>query len=407
MKNLVILLTLIIALFSCTQKKESDNIVDLTSITEPGVTNLSELGSEITYIPLETNSGCLIPQIYKLIYEGGSYFLGSTNANTNNVKPKKDAPPPPPIMPTRSLYRFSKDGEFICQIGRKGNAPSEYIDIFDFLYNKSNNTINIFILNNIKEFSLDGMWEKNITIENNKVSSLGYTDNQFLGFVENAEGQNEYSFVLIDANGQITNKYKNKYKFASTQGTYFYPQCIFYQYDGILHCKELHSDTIFSFDNGTFIPKHILKQGEAKFTPDLREDAQYLYKNLGKFIIQKNAFESKNYLFYQYRWKKTDNCFIKNKSNGAQYLIDNGTGLVNDMDNGPNFKIQNTVTVDGTEYMVSWINAFELKAHVDSDAFKNSTPKYPENKKKLEQLANSLDENDNPVLMLVKLKEQV
>ena len=46
-----------------------------------------------------------------------------------------------------------------------------------------------------------------------------------------------------------------------------------------------------------------------------------------------------------------------------------------------------------------------LKSYVASDAFKSSSPKYPEKKKKLEQLANSLDENDNPVLMLVKLKE--
>ncbi|QGY46986.1 6-bladed beta-propeller [Maribellus comscasis] len=404
MKKLSILLTLIIVLFSCKQKKEIDNIIDLTSITEPTETNLSELGSEIRYIPLETNADCLIPQIYKLIYEGGAYFLGSTNANTNNEKPKKDAPPPPPTMPTRSLYRFSKDGEFICQISHKGGAPSEYIDIFDFLYNKSNNTINIFILNDIKEFSLEGSWKKNITIENKKVSSIGYSNNQILGFVENPEGQNEYSFLLFDANGQITNKYENKYRFVSTQGTYFHPECIFYQYNGIIHCKELHSDTIFSFDNGTFIPKYILKQGEAKFIPDLREDPQYLYKNLGKFIIQKNCFESKNYLFYQYRWKKKDNFFIQNKSNGNQYLIDNGTGLVNDLDNGPNFKIQNTITVDGTEYLVSWINTFELKAHVASNEFKNSVPKFPEKKKKLEQLANSLDENDNPVLMLVKLK---
>ncbi len=48
---------------------------------------------------------------------------------------------------------------------------------------------------------------------------------------------------------------------------------------------------------------------------------------------------------------------------------------------------------------------YELKQYVESDAFKNSTPKYPEKKKQLEQLANSLNENDNPVLMLVKLKE--
>ena len=180
-------------------------------------------------------------------------------------------------------------------------------------------------------------------------------------------------------------------------------ECIFYQYEGILHCKELHSDTIFSFDNGTFIPKYIFKQGDAKYTPDLR--AEYIFKNGDNVIVQKNAFESKNYLFYQYRLKNRDNCFIQNKSNGTQYLIDNGAGLINDLDNGPNFKIQNTVTVDGIEYLISWVNAFELKAQAASNEFKNSTPKYPDKKKELEKLANSLNENDNPVLMLVKLKE--
>ena len=79
MKNLSILLILIIVLFSCTQKKEIDNIVDLVSITDPNVTNLSELGSDITYIPLETNVSCLVKRIDKLIYEDGSYFLGSVN----------------------------------------------------------------------------------------------------------------------------------------------------------------------------------------------------------------------------------------------------------------------------------------------------------------------------------------
>jgi hypothetical protein len=274
------------------------------------------------------------------------------------------------------------------------------------LYNKSNNTIDIFIPNDIKEFSLDGIWKKNTTIEYNgkEVSSIAYTNNQILGFVENAEGQNEYSFVLYNANGQIINKYKNKYKFnISTGAISFNPECIFYQYNKILHCKELNSDTIFSFDKGTFIPKYILKQGEAKYTTDLR--GKSMTTNLTKYIIQKNLFESEKYLFYQYNWEKRYNCFIKNKSNGTQYLIDNETGLVNDLDSGPNFKIQNTVIVDGTEYMVSWINAFELKAHVASNDFKNSTPKFPDKKKALEKLANNLNENDNPILMLVKLKE--
>ena len=75
---------------------------------------------------------------------------------------------------------------------------------------------------------------------------------------------------------------------------------------------------------------------------------------------------------------------------------------MNNFDNGPCF-IPRIIT----EYnnAVQIINAFELKAYVNSETFKNATPKYPEKKKELEQLANSLDENDNPVLMLVKLKE--
>ncbi len=402
MKKLSILLTLIIVLFSCTQKKEVDNIVDLTLITEPNSTNLSELGSEITYIPLETNEGCIIQQIDKLIHEGGAFYLRSSNEN--KVTPEKGAPPPPPMMPTRSLYRFSENGDFICQISRKGGGPSEYTDILDFWYNTSNNTIDIFFPNSIKEFSLDGIWKKNITLDNNEVYSLAYANNQFLGFINNASGQTEYSFVLFDANGQIINKYKNKYKFSSSKnGIYYSSACVFYRYDGILHCKEMYSDTIFSFDNEAFMPKYILNQGEAKYTIDLRE--KFNSVDFTQIIFQNKIFESKNYLFYQYRLEDRDNCFIQNKSNGTQYLIDNEIGMVNDVDNGPNFKIQNTVIVDGTEYMVSWINAFELKAHVDSEAFKNSTPRHPEKKKELEKLANNLNENDNPVLMLIKLKE--
>ncbi len=403
MKKLTILLTLIIILFSCTQKEKiSDNIIDLTLITEPDALNISELGSEITYFPLETNESCLISDIDKLIYEGGSYFLRSISQN--NELSGNSLAPPPPMMPRRSLFRFSKNGEFICQISQKGGGPSEYIDIQDFSYNKSNNTIDIFFYNEIKEFSLDGVWKKNITLDYNDIYSLAYANNQFFGFINNASGQTEYSFVLFDANGQIINKYKNKYKFSSSRnGIYYSSACVFYGYDGILHYKEMYSDTIFSFNNGTFIPKYILNQGEAKYSIDLRE--KFNSVDFTQIIFQKKIFESRNYLFYQYRLNDRDNCFIQNKSNGTQYLIDNRTGLVNDFDNGPNFKIQNTVTVDGVEYLISWIEAFELKAHVDSETFKNSTSKYPEKKKQLEQLANSLNENDNPVLMLVKLKE--
>ncbi len=57
------------------------------------------------------------------------------------------------------------------------------------------------------------------------------------------------------------------------------------------------------------------------------------------------------------------------------------------------------------EYLTGTIQRYQVKALIASEVFENSTPKYPEKKKQLEKLANSLNENDNPVLMLVKLKE--
>jgi hypothetical protein len=51
------------------------------------------------------------------------------------------------------------------------------------------------------------------------------------------------------------------------------------------------------------------------------------------------------------------------------------------------------------------INSYQIKAHVASNEFKNSVPKFPENKKALEKLAESIKETDNPILIMVRLKK--
>ncbi|MGI5913960.1 MAG: hypothetical protein ACOX5K_04455 [Bacteroidales bacterium] len=50
------------------------------------------------------------------------------------------------------------------------------------------------------------------------------------------------------------------------------------------------------------------------------------------------------------------------------------------------------------------MSPYELKSHVSGDDFQNSIPKCPEKKKDLEKFANSLEETDNPVLVMVRLK---
>jgi len=76
-------------------------------------------------------------------------------------------------------------------------------------------------------------------------------------------------------------------------------------------------------------------------------------------------------------------------------------GIINDFDGGVSFK----PIYQRNNILIGFIESYALIAHVNSKTFINSTPKYPKKKKELEKLANSLNENDNPVLMLVKLKE--
>jgi hypothetical protein len=71
------------------------------------------------------------------------------------------------------------------------------------------------------------------------------------------------------------------------------------------------------------------------------------------------------------------------------------------MEGGPNV-LPLTIKDDNT--IITLIDALALKKHISSEAFKNSTPKYPE-KKELEKLAASIKDTDNPVLVLVRLKK--
>ncbi len=117
------------------------------------------------------------------------------------------------------------------------------------------------------------------------------------------------------------------------------------------------------------------------------------------YLISRYNYKGKfAYLFLDKNSLKTSVCYY-------EWKRDEKGGIPNNFDGGLSFSPDTYFEENGDEYLAGTIQPFELKAHVASDAFKNSTPKYPEKKKQLEQLANSLDENDNPVLMLVKLKE--
>ncbi|OFY62518.1 MAG: hypothetical protein A2Y71_10355 [Bacteroidetes bacterium RBG_13_42_15] len=125
------------------------------------------------------------------------------------------------------------------------------------------------------------------------------------------------------------------------------------------------------------------------------------------YIQPLNLFEFGDYVYYEfiYKYEYPDiliYSFIGSKQNNYQTLFNRSEGIINDLDGGPNI-LPRTIKDDNT--ILSMVDALTLKNHVASEEFKNSTPKFPKKKKELEKLAASLKETDNPVLVLVSLKE--
>jgi hypothetical protein len=366
---------------------ETINILEL----EQSDISISEIADDIEYIPLANDT--LLAYIMKVVYSEGEYF----------VKDNKS-----------KFLRFNEKGELLNQIGSQGRGPGEYRYLSDFEIDPE--TRDIYVsggkLNQIMIYSPDGKFKSSINITSKYTSAFGISGNNFVLFYMDGAQHNKENLEILDMDGNLIKSYPNKYEFERGRAVVgFTGECLMYSLENKLHFKEIFSDTIFYLDGYEIIPKMILNSGDSRFTPEVRSQIiKELSSSPGggssdammRSVIQNNLFETQNFLFYSYGYNKQTRMMIYNRSTGKGVEIEGKTGIKNDLDGGPYIQLKMKKD-DNTIF--SWIDAYELKAWVSTEDFKNSTPKFPEKKKALGKLANSLSEEDNPVLMLVNLRE--
>lgn len=78
----------------------------------------------IELIPLETTEKNLIGEITRAIFNEGKYYIRSTNG-----------------MQDEKLFVFDKTGKFLQQISQKGGGPDEYIEMNDFTITHDNKIV--------------------------------------------------------------------------------------------------------------------------------------------------------------------------------------------------------------------------------------------------------------------------
>jgi hypothetical protein len=385
-------LILSMLLTRCRENKDYQNQInkfDLKELPKISEVKLSDLRFiDIEYLPLETNEQCLIPMINNIIF-AEDYFL---------------------VHFYTLVFMFGNDGKFITKIGTEGRGPYEFTAVHDVDIDRKNQKI--YLVDGWQKkffiFSKNGDFIKTTPASTYSNISFRFTDLGILSYNLNSFANIENSYQLIDTTGRTIKNFPNKYNWNLGQkATTIIDENLFYKFNKKLYKKEIYSDTIYVFENMNFKPHLVIAHGERLLTTEARSKYEHPIL-IEKFISQKNLFEFGDYIYYEfmYDFKRGGNNFLRgyiaSKLDDTRYMINSDLGLVNDIDGGPNI-CPKIVKDDYT--IISWIDASKLKAYVASATFKNSNPKYPEKKKELEKLANSLKETDNPVLMLVKLKK--
>lgn len=396
-RNYILTIIIIVTIYNNTIV--SQNLIttyDLALLPKPSMIKLSDLGCiDIKYIPLESKDQCLITAIDLVFFNdysinklipGDGYFLLK---NGNNV------------------LKFSEDGKFISSIGNIGRGPEEITNIDDLDIDKENQ--NIYLVSGWQKkfciYSPNGQFIRSFSVPF-YIREFRFFENYLLCYCGNNRGDNENSFILLDKMGHIIKKFPNRYSFRGKSGFGFTHENLFYSYNKKINVKEIYSDTIYSFENFAFYKHRAIEVGKKKVTPKVRSESNML--QIGANYIQPiNLFEFGSFIFYAFIDKFVENDvriygFIGSKENNYQALFNLGHGINNDLDGGPNI-IPLTIKNDYT--IISMIDVLKLKEHIASNEFKNSFPIYPEKKKELVKLANSLKETDNPVLVMVSLKK--
>lgn len=121
---------------------------------------LTEIGSTIAYLPLETSSGALIQKINKVIFTESLIFVQSS---------------------LYGLMAFDKAGRFVRSYGRVGREPAEFVQMHDFCV--SPDSSKVYILKECATcltFDVDGEFLSTARIGNGAMEIIPFDDSTFV-----------------------------------------------------------------------------------------------------------------------------------------------------------------------------------------------------------------------------------
>ena len=334
------------------------------------------------------------------------------------------------------FYAITVDtlGHFVNQIGRIGQGPGEYKQIANISVNSEDKLI--YIKTAYKHNAITYDYNGHVIRESSPMGidlftgTVFYYDHALWGigipYTSRAlrvrkEKRLFYGYVLLDSlcrrtSLQTANPIEPYGDLEGLESGISQPGISIYK-DVVLltHSGGAPSDTVYTIRNKQFVPRYFLNYGSH------RPDISKIWSQGGgssfdhSYVSMNQAFETERFFFIEIRFQGKCYIICYDKYIGKGFSIpmticlnERGTplaqGFENDIDGGLPFYPQ-SVSSSGT-YWLAYMNPSDMKEILTEEYFA-AHPDIQNKKKqdKLRAIVANADEEDNPILVLLKLRK--
>ena len=402
MKNKILLLVIIIFFSACeanrTKKESSRNLSESVDVRYPYKIDLTKKYTErrlclneianIEYIALETKDDVLVDGVF------GMAVFDSCIVVCNFTK--------------GDFLFFDRKGKFRNGFNRKGGSGEEYKRVYKWVFDNKNQEI--FVYDNamfkILVYYQTGQFKREIRFPRNRwfEQLYNYDDNLLLALIKDVSNYNldidPNNYVLISKkNGETISPVKSVKKTVPTSFIW----------------RSNGEDIYIKTPMGS-----IINEGEDFLLSDVSSDTIYLLKKnkqLTPFLVREPSVSGTNlpillqvslktdkYVFmdqtvYNIESKDMNDFFKGSKTIGIDIIKNEIFEPYFYNKDFPYYKSFNKITSFSPEYIGKNMGAKPIYAYILIEALKNG-----ELSGQLKQIASTLHEDDNPVLMVLKFK---
>ncbi len=380
---------------------------------------MSELISEVEYIPLETSTEYLVDRRSKAIIADTLIFVVARN----------------------QCSAFTREGKFVAHIGRTGRGPGEFTSLYEVSVDKEGRYIYLETPLNVLQYTWDGKFVREIEIPMSREqegygtiapSRIGFLrDSLLMGHINNSTGQEPHSWVVFDCDGTVVKTFDNPVRIEKDTFKSFVfisspPQTV----SGDTFVKVWMNDTLYRIDPGLVIsPAFVFDLGRYTYPVNDYMSSSLsasikIHMNSVSIDTQNMTVTSDRIFFTAYVGNDTG--ILTPHTVGpftdqihpvlGMYFINEGTtrlldsdsfdfrmGLMNDIDGGFSFWPRYYNEVEN-ELVDVW-EAYEMKELLTEEYFAAHPAKDPAAHARLRALVENLEETDNPVIVIAKLKK--